>query len=64
MKHHQARRSNGRFIRNTLENTFGLSAPVCPNCRRFNPYRLGLEPKPTHCHACGHPLTEVQQANP
>lgn len=49
-----SRRPNGRFRRATLENTLGMSAPVCPNetCRRLNPYSLGELP-PTHCHACG-----------
>ena len=52
-----SRRSNGRFRRATLENTFGVTAPVCPNpeCRRFNPHNVG-EPPPETCHACGAPM--------
>lgn len=55
-----SRRSNGRFQRATLANTFGLSAPICPNpkCRRFNPHDIG-EAAPTHCHACGTALGET-----
>jgi len=57
-KRFQARRSNGRFTKNTLENTVGLHCEICPHCRRFNPYGLH-EPKPTQCHACGQ-LLEVE----
>jgi hypothetical protein len=55
----QARRGNGRFTRNTMENTFGLHCDVCPNdeCRRLNPSPVGA-PRPTHCHACGAALTQ------
>jgi hypothetical protein len=55
-----SRSSNGRFRPATLANTFGMDAPVCPSCRRFNPYNLG-DVKPTNCHACGSPL---EPANP
>lgn len=51
MKRYQARRGNGRFTRNTPENTFGLHVAVCPACRRFNPSAVD-EPRPTRCHAC------------
>jgi hypothetical protein len=47
-----SRRPGGRFRRATLENTFGLSAPVCPSCRRLNPHAVN-EPPPENCHACG-----------
>jgi hypothetical protein len=43
---------NGRFLRATLENTFGLSCAWCPSCRIGNPYPVGGEPAAT-CHACG-----------
>ncbi len=54
----QARRGNGRFTRNTLENTCGLHCLWCPHpdCGRGNPYTLN-EAVPTQCHACGKPLT-------
>lgn len=65
----QARRANGRFIRNTLENTFGLRCITCPKCQRFNPYGLkeqqGPFPDPRNrwdipksCHNCGALLEE------
>ena len=47
-----SRHGNGRFRRATLENTFGISAPVCPSCRRFNAHGVD-EPPPETCHACG-----------
>jgi hypothetical protein len=50
-----SRQGNGRFRRATLENTFGLSAPTCPACGRFNPHGVG-EPAPETCHACGAPM--------
>lgn len=54
MKRRQARRANGRFTRNTMENTFGMSVDVCPNpdCRRFLP-RSMFEPRPETCPHCG-----------
>ena len=48
----QARTARGRYTRNTLENTVGLSVLVCQECRRMNPYPAGGD-KPTTCHACG-----------
>lgn len=57
MKRLQSRRSNGRWQRNTLANTFGLSVEVCPTCRIFNPYAVG-QPKPVTCHDCGAALGE------
>jgi transposase-like protein len=57
MARRQARRGNGRFTGNTMENTFGLHCDVCPHedCRRLNPSRVD-EPRPHTCHACGRPL--------
>lgn len=68
MKHFQARRGNGRFTGNTMENTFGLHCEVCPNaeCRRLNPSKVG-EPRPEYCHACGQALKlppRVQEGGP
>jgi ribosomal protein L40E len=51
----QARRGNGKFTRNTMENTFGLSVQVCPHCRAMNPRNAGTEPL-TNCHRCGESL--------
>lgn len=48
---------SGRFQRSTLANTFGLNAPVCPHCRRFNPTPIGEAP-PERCHACGAEVAE------
>lgn len=53
-----SRRANGRFRRATLENTFGLHAPVCASCRGFNPHKVG-EPAPTVCCQCGEPFVEL-----
>lgn len=55
-----SRRPDGRFRRATLENTFGLSAPSCPSCRRLNPHGVNEEP-PETCHACGAPMRPVSQ---
>ena len=52
MKRFQSRRGNGRFQRNTLENTFGLRANICESCRRFNPTSVGA-PTPDKCAHCG-----------
>ncbi len=67
----QARRGNGRFAANTMENTFGLHCEVCPyeDCRRLNPSPVG-EPRLETCHACGRDLrvsaalAEVQRTAP
>lgn len=61
MRRLQARRGNGRFTRNTMENTFGLHAGIHERkadgswCGAFNPSRVG-EPRPETCHACGESL--------
>lgn len=66
----QARISNGRFTRNTLENSVGLRCIVCPHCNQLNPYgrkpipdRGFIDPDdfnqwdvPAHCHECGDAL--------
>lgn len=54
MKRIQGRRSNGQFRRNTLENTFGLSTRICPDCGALNPYRLRFEQPPDLCSYCGY----------
>lgn len=46
MKRYQARKSSGRFTRNTPENTFGLHVDVCPGrdgkwCGRLLPVNVG-----------------------
>lgn len=48
----QARRGNGKFTRNTMENTLGLHCDVCPKCGGLNPYGLNESP-PDACHNCG-----------
>ncbi len=58
-KHLRLRGRAGRFKKATLANTFGLNAPVCPHCRRFNPYSVG-EPMPTECHNCGELVAEEE----
>lgn len=64
MKRFQSRRGNGRFTRNTTENCFGFHTSVCAECRRFNTWNVGA-PKPTHCHACGVELRDIDEpANP
>ena len=63
MARFQARRGNGRFTQNTMENTFGLSVQVCPHCRRLNPHPVGEKPRET-CHACGKPLAEAPTVSP
>ncbi|HYE88477.1 MAG TPA: hypothetical protein VEA16_19080 [Vicinamibacterales bacterium] len=63
----QARRGNGRFTRNTPENTLGMHFNVHERkqngewCGAFNPSRVG-ETRPTHCHACGDPLEPEPEA--
>lgn len=56
MKRLQARRGSGRFTRNTLENTCGLHAGICPSCQRFNPHGVHEE-APVLCTHCGAPLS-------
>jgi hypothetical protein len=51
MKRFQARRGNGRFTRNTLENVFGLHADVCA-CGALTPYGINEVP-PDACQRCG-----------
>jgi hypothetical protein len=55
MKRFQARKSNGRFQQNTMENTFGLHTDICPNCRQIITWNIGQE-KPKECHQCKRPL--------
>lgn len=57
-----SRKANGKFRHATLENTFGLHAPVCPNpdCRSFNPHGVN-EPRPETCHRCGARLDGGEQ---
>lgn len=52
MKRIQSRRGNGKFTRNTLENTAGLHCIWCPACRIGNPWPVGGE-RPEKCHDCG-----------
>jgi hypothetical protein len=52
MRRFQARRSSGRFTRNTTENTFGFSCDVCESCRRITTWTVG-EPRPNACTHCG-----------
>ncbi len=52
MKRFQARRGSGRFTRNTMENTFGLHCPSCPECNKFLPHPVGSAP-PDTCNGCG-----------
>ena len=59
MTRRKSRDAAGRFRRATLANTFGLAAPVCPHCGRFNPHKIGEKP-PENCHACGKPLKEKE----
>lgn len=57
----QARRGNGRWTRNTMENTLGLHCAIHGRkangewCGALNPSRVG-EPRPTMCHSCGEHL--------
>lgn len=52
------RENNGRFRRASWGRDFGLEAPVCANCRGFNPIRVG-ESLPTICIQCGEPFKEL-----
>lgn len=56
MKRFQARKNNGRFTRNTMENTFGLHTDVCKKCRQIISWSVG-DKKPEKCHSCGELLT-------
>lgn len=60
-KRYQARKSNGRFTRNTIQNIFGLQVFACPHCGRFNTYGA-RESRPQICHNCNGPLIEVGDA--
>lgn len=63
MKRFQARRGNGRFQRNTPENTLGLSVHVHERkmdgswCGGLNPTEAG-GPAPKTCGHCGEPLRQ------
>lgn len=48
-------REGSRWAKNTVERVFGLSAPVCPHCRSFNPHGT-TEPAPDRCQKCQAPL--------
>lgn len=58
----QARRGNGRFTPNTMENTLGLHTTIHERkvngewCGALNPSRVG-EPRPETCSHCGESLT-------
>lgn len=47
-----SRKANGRFRKATLENTFGLKAFVCTECRAISTVNVG-QAKPEKCHKCG-----------
>jgi len=51
----QARRGNGRFTRNTPENTFGLHLSMCGYCGQIHPWSLGCK-EPESCKSCGRSL--------
>jgi hypothetical protein len=57
----QARRGNGRFVRNTPENTMGMHMNIHGRkadgswCGSFNPSTVG-QPRPERCHSCGETL--------
>lgn len=61
-KRQRARRGDGRFVRSTLANTFGLKALVCAKCRTFNTVPLG-EARPETCHACGESLRDLSEGS-
>ncbi len=63
----QARRSDGRWERGTLEGTLGLRCATCPECQSLNPY--GRDPanpfrweRPETCSECG--ATLPRESNP
>jgi len=53
-----SRHRNGRYRKATLENTFGLTAPVCPHCGGLNPHGVN-EPAPDVCGQCGQSMAAV-----
>ena len=55
MSYYRARDPIGRYVRATLQNTFGLGIIWCPRpcCGLGNPWQMGREPTPQSCHACG-----------
>jgi len=57
------RSRNGRFVKATVENTFGFTALVCPHCRGFNTVGRG-EPIPEHCQHedCGKKVSAEEWA--
>ena len=63
----QARRANGRYTRNTMENTLGLHVTVHGRkadgtwCGALNPSKVG-EPRPTTCSQCGELLQGREEA--
>ena len=59
MKRLQARKRNGRFTRNTLENTFGLSVEPCRHCRSLANVHGINEPAPVVCVSCGENLGNI-----
>jgi len=58
----QQRRRNGRFTRNTLENTFGITVDLCSatECRRLTTRNVGV-PSSGKCWACGAPVIGAEQ---
>lgn len=52
MRRFQARRGGGQWTRNTMENTFGLHCPSCPECHKLLPHSVGSAP-PDTCDGCG-----------
>jgi hypothetical protein len=68
-KRFSTRKRNGRFVRATLRNTFGIDPGICPHCRAFNPSAFkevnGFVEKvfPEKCHACGRPLNKEAEEN-
>lgn len=61
----QARRGNGRFTRNTPENSLGLHFTIHEHrrdgtwCGALNPSPLG-EPRPVTCSRCGESLEQQE----
>ena len=69
MKRFQARRGNGRFVRNTPENTLGMHIDVHERkadgswCGAMIPTTVG-EQRPEKCHACGEALVQASETYP